>query len=102
MGAGREEPLLRLGAATAALPPTTPGLRPPALPPQTFWHSSAHVLGQALELESGCDLTIGPCLEEGFYYDCYLGDRSFGDAEKDMVLKRMQAVSGEESGSCGA
>ncbi len=40
-----------------------------ALCVQTFWHSSAHVLGQALELEYGADLTIGPALEEGFYYD---------------------------------
>jgi threonyl-tRNA synthetase len=43
--------------------------------PQTFWHSSAHVLGQVLELEFGVDLTIGPALEEGFYYDCYMGDK---------------------------
>eukprot|EP00967_Tisochrysis_lutea_P019063 scaffold21649_cov24-Tisochrysis_lutea.AAC.6 len=43
--------------------------------PQAFWHSSAHVLGQALELEFGADLTIGPALEEGFYYDCFLGDK---------------------------
>ena len=57
----------------------------------TFWHSSAHVLGQALELEFGADLTIGPSLEEGFYYDCYLGDeRSLSDHEKDQLLKRMQ------------
>ena len=42
---------------------------------QTFWHSSAHVLGQALELEFGVDLTIGPALEEGFYYDCHRGDK---------------------------
>jgi len=42
---------------------------------QAFWHSSAHVLGQALELEFGADLTIGPALEEGFYYDCFLGDK---------------------------
>ncbi len=42
---------------------------------QTFWHSSAHVLGQVLELEFGVDLTIGPALEEGFYYDCYMGDK---------------------------
>jgi threonyl-tRNA synthetase len=33
------------------------------------------VLGEALELEYGVDLTIGPALEEGFYYDCYMGDR---------------------------
>lgn len=42
---------------------------------QAFWHSSAHVLGQALELEFGADLTIGPALEEGFYYDCFMGDK---------------------------
>lgn len=45
---------------------------------ETFWHSSAHVLGEALELEFGVDLTIGPALEEGFYYDCYMGDRVRG------------------------
>ncbi|GAB4814792.1 hypothetical protein N2152v2_001838 [Parachlorella kessleri] len=57
---------------------------------ETFWHSSAHVLGQALELEFGCDLTIGPALEEGFYYDCYLGDKTLSEAEKDRIAKRMQ------------
>lgn len=34
-----------------------------------YWHSSAHVLGQAMELELGGKLCIGPALEEGFYYD---------------------------------
>ncbi len=48
---------------------------------QAFWHSSAHVLGQALELEFGVDLTIGPALEEGFYYDCYMGDKVWGGCE---------------------
>jgi threonyl-tRNA synthetase len=33
------------------------------------------VLGQVLELEYGVDLTIGPALEEGFYYDCFMGDK---------------------------
>ena len=42
---------------------------------QTFWHSSAHVLGEVLELDFGVDLTIGPALEEGFYYDCYMGEK---------------------------
>jgi threonyl-tRNA synthetase len=39
-----------------------------------FWHSSAHILGQAIELVyPGCHLTIGPALEDGgFYYDCQL------------------------------
>ncbi|KAL4854376.1 Threonine--tRNA ligase [Chlorella vulgaris] len=57
---------------------------------ETFWHSSAHVLGQALELEYGADLTIGPALEEGFYYDCYLGDKTLNDAEKARLTSRMQ------------
>lgn len=43
--------------------------------PQCFWHSSSHLLGQTLELAYGVDLTIGPALEEGFYYDCYMGDK---------------------------
>lgn len=57
----------------------------------TFWHSSAHLLGQALELEFGADLTIGPALEEGFYYDCFLGNRTLNEGDKESLLKRMQA-----------
>src|SRR6185369_10226243 len=43
----------------------------------TFWHSSAHVLGQALEKEfAESKLCIGPPLDEGgFYYDVYMGER---------------------------
>lgn len=40
-----------------------------------FWHSSAHVLGQALEKKYGAHLTIGPPVQDGFYYDCYMGDQ---------------------------
>jgi len=43
----------------------------------TFWHSSAHILGQALEAQFGCNLCIGPPLEDGgFYYDCEMGGRT--------------------------
>eukprot|EP01071_Lankesteria_metandrocarpae_P006975 Lankesteria_metandrocarpae@DN4541_c0_g1_i1.p1 len=41
-----------------------------------FWHSSAHILGQALENEYGAQLTIGPALDRGFYYDFYMGNHS--------------------------
>lgn len=34
-----------------------------------FWHSSAHVLGEACELNYHCHLCIGPPIEEGFYYE---------------------------------
>jgi threonyl-tRNA synthetase len=37
----------------------------------TFWHSSAHILGQALELFAGGELCYGPEIESGFYYDTY-------------------------------
>ncbi|KAB5544947.1 hypothetical protein DKX38_013059 [Salix brachista] len=47
----------------------------------TFWHSSAHILGQALETEYGCKLCIGPCTTrgEGFYYDAYYGELGLND-----------------------
>lgn len=38
-----------------------------------FWHSSAHMLGEALEHLYGCKLTIGPPLSGGFFYDSYMG-----------------------------
>ena len=34
-----------------------------------FWHSSAHVLGEAMERCYGCNLCYGPPIDEGFYYD---------------------------------
>ena len=57
---------------------------------QTFWHSSAHVLGEALEACFGVRLTIGPAVEEGFYYDCYMGDRTLTDAEKPALEKKIE------------
>lgn len=59
---------------------------------QCFWHSSAHVLGQALELELGADLTIGPALEEGFYYDCYLEERTLAETDKPRIEGRIKEV----------
>jgi threonyl-tRNA synthetase len=42
-----------------------------------FWHSSAHMMGEALEHLYGCKLTIGPPLAGGFYYDSYMGTDAF-------------------------
>lgn len=39
-----------------------------------LYHSSAHILGSALENLFGTNLCIGPALKEGFYYDCYMGN----------------------------
>ena len=43
---------------------------------KAFWHSSAHILAQALEeLYPGVKLSIGPAIDNGFYYDVDLGDQ---------------------------
>ncbi|PWN43492.1 threonyl-tRNA synthetase [Ceraceosorus guamensis] len=41
---------------------------------RVFWHSSAHVLGEAAERHYGCHLCIGPPTDEGFYYEMGMGD----------------------------
>lgn len=62
----------------------------------TYWHSTAHLLGQALELEYGADLTIGPPIEEGFYYDCFMGDKTFNEDDKEKLKKRIDKIIGEK------
>ncbi|KAK2637618.1 hypothetical protein Ddye_025413 [Dipteronia dyeriana] len=48
-----------------------------------FWHSSAHILGQALEKKYGSKLCIGPCSRrgdlQGFYYDAFYGDLALNE-----------------------
>ncbi|KAG0056831.1 threonyl-tRNA synthetase [Gryganskiella cystojenkinii] len=39
-----------------------------------FWHSSAHVLGEACEKHYGCHLCVGPPIEDGFYYEMGMKD----------------------------
>lgn len=56
---------------------------------EVFWHSSAHILGSALENAFGIHLTHGPPLDTGFFYDFYMGENSvtpehFKDIEKEI------------------
>lgn len=44
---------------------------------ETYWHSSAHILGEALEREFGVHLCHGPPTEAGFFYDSYTGHDIF-------------------------
>jgi len=53
-----------------------------------FWHSSAHVLGEALEHCFGCRLTIGPPLAGGFYYDSYMGTNDTLNEEDYTILEK--------------
>lgn len=43
----------------------------------TFWHSSAHVLGESMERDFGVHLCHGPPTENGFFYDAYSGTDIF-------------------------
>jgi threonyl-tRNA synthetase len=55
-----------------------------------FWHSSAHVLAQALlALYPDCKLTIGPAIENGFYYDADFGDHSITEKDLTAIEKKM-------------
>lgn len=58
----------------------------------TFWHSSSHVLGAALESTFGGHLTIGPAVEGGFYYDMYLGEQRLSDANFQEIEKSVQQL----------
>jgi threonyl-tRNA synthetase len=55
-----------------------------------FWHSSAHLLAEALEdLYPGIKLGIGPPIENGFYYDIDFGDTSFSSLDFEKVEAKM-------------
>jgi threonyl-tRNA synthetase len=56
----------------------------------TFWHSSAHLMAEALESHyPGVQLAIGPPIENGFYYDVDFGDTEFSQADFAKVEKTM-------------
>lgn len=42
---------------------------------QVYWHSSAHILGEAMERYYGGCLCYGPPIENGFYYDMFLDEQ---------------------------
>ena len=58
---------------------------------KAFWHSSSHILAQAIEeLYPGVKLTIGPAIENGFYYDIDFGEHSI--SEKDFPAIEKHAI----------
>ena len=60
---------------------------------KAFWHSSSHVLAQALEeLYPGVKLSIGPAIENGFYYDVDLGDNSISDKDFKTIEDKMLEI----------
>jgi threonyl-tRNA synthetase len=60
---------------------------------KAFWHSSAHILAQALqESYPGIKLTIGPAIETGFYYDVDFGELSFSEKDLAAVEDKMLEI----------
>ncbi|MBX2935220.1 MAG: threonine--tRNA ligase [Ferruginibacter sp.] len=59
----------------------------------TFWHSSAHLMAEAVEAAfPGVKFWVGPAIEKGFYYDMDLGDRKISEEDLIVLEKKMQEL----------
>ena len=57
---------------------------------QVFWHSSSHLMAEALQqLYPGVKFGIGPAIESGFYYDIDLGGKTLAESELKKIEDRM-------------
>lgn len=64
----------------------------------TFWHSSAHLMAEALEeLYPGVKLGIGPPIDAGFYYDIDLGDRVIKEEDLAAIEAKMKELAKNKS-----
>lgn len=64
----------------------------------TFWHSSAHLMAEALEaLYPGVKLGIGPSIENGFYYDIDVGDRVIKEDDLKKIEDKMKELAKNNS-----
>ncbi len=59
----------------------------------TFWHSSAHLMAEAVEsMFPGVKFWVGPPVENGFYYDMDLGDRKISEEDLAALEKKMNEL----------
>jgi threonyl-tRNA synthetase len=59
----------------------------------TFWHSSAHLLAEAVEaLYPGVKFWVGPALDNQFYYDIDFGDHKLSEAELEKIEAKMKEL----------
>jgi len=64
----------------------------------TMWHSSAHLMAEAIEaLYPGTKLAIGPSIEAGFYYDIDLGEHKITDEDLPKIEKKMKELAGQKN-----
>ena len=59
---------------------------------RVFWHSSAHVLGEAAERHYGCHLCIGPPTDDGFFYEMAIEDRPVSSTDYPVLEKISDGV----------
>ncbi len=60
---------------------------------KAFWHSTSHVMAQAIELlYPGAKLTIGPAIENGFYYDVDFGDKKISENDFKKIEDKMLEI----------
>jgi threonyl-tRNA synthetase len=64
----------------------------------TFWHSSAHLLAEAIEaIFPGTKFGIGPAIDNGFYYDLDLGGESITEEDLAKIEKKMKELAGQKN-----
>ena len=64
----------------------------------TFWHSSAHLMAEAIEsLFTGVKFGIGPPIENGFYYDIDTGDKTLSLADLEKIEKKMLELAAKKN-----
>jgi threonyl-tRNA synthetase len=65
---------------------------------RTYWHSSAHLMAEAVEsLFPGTKFGIGPAIETGFYYDIDMGEHSLTADDLARIEKKMAELSGRDA-----
>jgi len=64
----------------------------------TMWHSSAHLMAEALEaFYPGAKFAIGPPIENGFYYDVDFGDQSLSEKDFERIESKMLELAGQKN-----
>ena len=65
---------------------------------QTMWHSSAHLLAEAVEaLYPGAKFGIGPAIDNGFYYDIDFGDKTISIDDLGAIEKKMAELAAQKN-----
>lgn len=64
----------------------------------TFWHSSAHLMAEAVEsMFPGAKFWVGPAIEKGFYYDMDLGDRKLSEDDLTALEEKMKELARQQT-----